>query len=111
MTLSLAPRLSAYDPAAEGEGSLDPLGLEAIAERLAEQLLPGMTARMNRVRMLTFMAVSSHVIEPYVDEYTADQTTPAFLVFEWMYAEAMAREGLTSTLLPGIQRARKIRNG
>ena len=111
MTLSLVPRLTAYDPAAEGEGSLDPLGLEAAAERLAEQLVPGMTARMHRVRGLTFMAVSGHVTQPYIEEYTADQTTPAFLVFEWMFAEAMAVEGAETSAIPGIQTAAKALGG
>jgi hypothetical protein len=111
MSFSITPRLSAYDPAAEGEGSLDPLGLEAAAERLADQLLPGMTARMHRVRALTFMAVSAHVTAPYVDEYTADQRTPAFLVFEWMFAEAMAIEGTETTSIPGIQTAARALNG
>ena len=111
MQLSSVPRFSAHDPAASGEGSLDPLGMEASAERLAEQLLPGMTARMERVRMLTFMAVSAHVTDPYADDYTKDQTTPSFLVFEWMYAEALARDDTEAQGIPGIQTASKAVRG
>ena len=111
MLTGLVPRLSAHDPAAEGEGSLDPLGLEAIAERLADQLLPGMTARMHRVRALTFMAVSAHVTEPFRDEYTADETSPSYLVFEWMYAEAMAHAGVETLAIPGVRKAEGVLRG
>lgn len=99
------PKLSEYDPAGEGEGSLDPLRLEPPSDHLAEQLMPRVTARMHRVRALTFMAVSARVCAPYVDDYTADQTTPAYLAFEWMYAEAMAREGADSWAIPGVRMA------
>ena len=42
------PFLSAYDPLADGEGSIDPLGLAATYERLADIILPGITVRMGR---------------------------------------------------------------
>jgi hypothetical protein len=55
MPLSLADMqaLPPYDPAADASGSSDPLGTLAVSERLAEMLLPGLTARMWRARLLT----------------------------------------------------------
>ena len=53
------PELSAYDPPVAGEGSLDPMGLAAISDRLADRLVPGLRARMQRVRFVTAMAVGA----------------------------------------------------
>ena len=109
--MGLLPHFTEYDPAVEGEGSLDPLGLEAGAEHLADRLLPGVTARMRRIRGLTVLAVGAHVSEPYLDEYTADQTTPSWLVFEWMYAEALALQGADSRGIPGIWTTERVLAG
>jgi len=38
------PSLSAYDPPVAGEGSLEPMGLAAPSERLADRLVPGLRA-------------------------------------------------------------------
>ena len=56
MNLTL-PQLSDADPTISGEGSLDPLGMAQLADRLAESLLPGLRARMRRIRFLTASAV------------------------------------------------------
>ena len=42
------PELSDYDPPIAGEGSIDPMGLAAISDRLADRLVPGLRARMMR---------------------------------------------------------------
>jgi hypothetical protein len=109
--MGLIPHFTEFDPAVEGEGSLDPLGLEAGAEHLADRLLPGVTARMHRIRALTVLAVSAHVADPYLEEYTADQTTPGWLVFEWMYAEALALEGAEAWGIPGIWTTERVLAG
>jgi len=49
----LLPLLSEADPAATSEGSLDPLGLYAIADSLAGRLVPGLRERMTHPRFLT----------------------------------------------------------
>jgi hypothetical protein len=98
----LLPVLSAYDPPASGEGSRDPLGLEAVAERLASAYLPDVTSRMHRIRALTVIAVGAHVCDPFADEYTADGSAPAWLVFEWVWAEATARSRAEASSIPGI---------
>jgi hypothetical protein len=61
MKLSLLPQSTPYDPAEDPPGSVDPLGTVTGAEQLAEVLLPGLTARMWRVRLLTFAALAAEV--------------------------------------------------
>jgi hypothetical protein len=56
--------------------------LATLADRLAESILPGMTARMWRPRFLTAMAVASAVVEPFVEAVAKDGTSPPWLVFE-----------------------------
>lgn len=85
------PFLTLSDPQVAGEGSLDPLGLSPISERLAERILPGLRARMSRPRFLTAMAVASVVCEGLEDFVAADGVTPPYLVFEWLTVEAFAR--------------------
>ena len=61
MALSLLslPELSEADPQLAGEGTLDPVGLAPIADRLAELLVPGVRSRMQRIRFLTAAAVGA----------------------------------------------------
>ena len=97
MTLGLQlPHLSSYDPGLAGEGSLDPLGLASIADKLAEEVLPSVTARMSRIRFLTATAVATRVTEPFSDELASDGVTPPYLAFEWLLVEALARRSAPS---------------
>jgi hypothetical protein len=89
----LIPYRSEFDPEIQGEGSIDPLGLAALADRLADWIFPGMTARMWRPRFLTAMAATSVIVEPFEDELAKDGATPPWLIFEWYYVEAMTRLG------------------
>jgi hypothetical protein len=101
------------DPETQGEGSIDPLGLGTLADHLADELLPGMTARMWRPRFLTAIAVASTLVEPFEDRLAVDETTPPWLALEWYYVEAMAgvSDGEDGTLrrVPGIDKARRAR--
>src|SRR5260370_41486686 len=90
---ALLPFLTLPDPAVSGEGQLDPLGLAVVGDRLADWILPGMTARMGRPRFLTAMALSATVCEDLQDEIAADGASPAHLVFEWLVLQAFARAG------------------
>ncbi|MEX2389244.1 MAG: hypothetical protein WD534_15305 [Phycisphaeraceae bacterium] len=86
----LLPFLTAYDPPGSSEGTLDPMGLYQVADRLAGDLVPAVRERMQRVRFLTPIAVGSFVtagLEPNADE---PQTAP-FLVWEWLVIEAILR--------------------
>jgi hypothetical protein len=108
----LLPALTAHDPAASGEGSRDPLGLEASAERLASLYLPAVTSRMSRIRALTVLALSAQVCHPMLDEYTADESAPSWLVFEWIWAEATATGRSDTRGIPGIDTTRRrLHNG
>jgi hypothetical protein len=107
------PYRTLADPEVQAEGSIDPLGLATLADRLAEWVLPGMTARMWRPRFLTAMAVASVVVEPFEDTMARDGASPPWLVFEWYYVESMASvgEGQGDGLrrVPGIDKARQAR--
>lgn len=103
------PFLTLPDPVVSGEGALDPLGIAAIGDHLAEWILPGLRARMNRPRFLTAIAVSAVVREGLGEDYAADGVTPSHLVFEWLLVEGFAREEHDgeSRRTPGILKARE----
>lgn len=106
------PFLTLPDPLVTGEGALDPLGLAMISDRLADQILPGLRARMSRPRFLTAMAVSAAVCENLEDQLSADGITPAYLVFEWLVVEAFVREGNREETrgTPGTLKAQEVRD-
>ena len=85
------PYLSVYDPEEASEGSIDPLSLMPVYERLAERILPFLTVRMARPRFLTAMSVGAHVCQPFGDALATDGKTSAELVFEWHVVEAFVR--------------------
>lgn len=110
------PFSSEYDPSEESEGSIDPLGLAPVYERLADRLLPGVTVRMGRPRFLTAMVVGARVCEEWgAEDRAKDEVTPAWLVYEWFVIEALhrARDTLRDPKgIPGIQKVeRAIRAG
>src|SRR5437868_9603784 len=88
------PQLSASDPAVESEGSIDPLSLSPVYERLADRILPSLTIRMRRVRFVTAMCVAARVCaDDYEeDDVAQDGVTPPWLVFEWFVVEALVRK-------------------
>jgi hypothetical protein len=118
MRLAFLPQSTPYDPAEDPPGSVDPLGTVAGAEQLAEVLLPGLTARMWRLRLLTFAALSTE-IACRVAEGREDRFLDARLAFERLVVSAVARqeereEGWrkASRRLPGIGLARQaLRSG
>jgi hypothetical protein len=109
MSAFALPFLTLPDPVVSGEGALDPLGLAAIGDQLAEWILPGLRARMSRPRFLTAIAVSAVVCEGLEENYAADTITPAHLIFEWLLVEGFAREGRDGEVrrTPGILKARE----
>ena len=111
MTSAFAlPFMSEADPEQSGEGSLDPLGLAALSDRLAEEIAPGITARMSRIRFVTAIAVGAVATERLADALAADGVSPAYLAFEWHLVEAVGRDRYLpaeATLgVPGISKAR-----
>ena len=106
------PFLTLTDPLVSGEGALDPLGLAMVGDRLADQILPGLRARMSRPRFLTAIAVSAAVCDGLEDRLAADGITPDYLVFEWLMVEAFVREGDREKTLrtPGTLKAQDVRD-
>lgn len=100
------PFLTERDPPLAGEGILDPLGLATLGDRLADEIAPGMTARMYRPRFLTAMAVVSSLTEDLEDRLASDEVTPPYLVFEWFVVEAFARMKLSTRRVSGMDKAR-----
>lgn len=104
------PALSQYDPEIAGEGSLDPMGLAAISDRLADRLVPGVRSRMLRLRFVTAMAVGATVCESLQDVEPADGMSTPSICFEWIVVEAFARR-LGSQMpngVPGSQKAQGV---
>ncbi len=103
-----APFSSEFDPSEEAEGSIDPLGLAPVYERLADRLLPAVTVRMGRPRFVTAMAIGACICERWdADSLAADEITPPWLVWEWFVVEAFVRaEELLAekSSIPGIQK-------
>jgi hypothetical protein len=84
------PFMTSYDPPGTSEGTLDPLGLYQISDRLAMQLVPGVRERMQRIRFFTAMAVGALVTEGLEDDPGQRDASP-YLVWEWLVVEALTR--------------------
>lgn len=87
-------RATPLDPAEDPPGSIDPLGTLGPAERIAEVLFPGFTARMWRPRLLTFAAVASLVtdrVKAGMPE-REDGNMAARLAFERFFVSAVVRQ-------------------
>lgn len=67
------------------------MGLAAISDRLADLLVPGLRARMRRVRFVTVMAVGALVCETLADETSGDGISTPSICFEWLVLEAFVR--------------------
>ena len=99
----LTPLLTEEDPAVSGEGTLDPLGLYAIADALAVRLVPGVWERQKHPRFLTATAVSLAVCGQ-IDEDTVavDRASEPWQVFEWHLVEGLVRATDDSDQLRGL---------
>lgn len=109
----MLPLSTPYDAAEDPPGSIDPLGTVTGAEQLAEVLLPGVTARMWRVRLLTFATLAAEVSRR-VAAGRDDRLIEARLAFERLFVSAIARQEEQETdwrrasrRLPGISLARQ----
>lgn len=105
----MLPAISTYDPPEGGEGSLDPMGLAAMSDRLADQLVPGLRARMRSVRFVTAIAVGSLACEPLTDQMPADGVSTPAICFEWLVLEAFVRR-IGNALPTGVPGSLKTRN-
>ncbi len=103
------PTVSAFDPPVAGEGSIDPMGVAAISDRLADILVPGLRARMSRIRFVTAMAIGAASCEPIADEISADETSTPSIGFEWLLIEAFVRRLNVESFPPAIPGSQKCR--
>lgn len=113
MKSRMLPQSTPYDPAEDPPGSVDPLGTVTGAEQLAEVLLPGVTARMWRVRLLTFAALAAEVSRR-IAAGRDHRLVEARLAFERLFVSSIARLEeqdpdwrKASRRLPGIGLARQ----
>jgi len=107
-TASQLPTLSLADPAESGEGTIDPLGLERIAEDMALRLVPGVRERMSHARYLTVMVVGNAMCERFADDaWAKDGVSPPWQVFEWYVVEGLTRADLPKFSLPGRLKAKE----
>lgn len=98
------PRPTPLDDSTEPPSSVDPLGTQAHAERIADVLLPGLTARMWRPRFLTFVTVATRVAEGAKEKLNRwdDDILDARLAFERLFVSALVRQDV---LTPGRWKA------
>ena len=107
----LLPLLSEYDPAVKTEGSLDPLGMYAIADAMGVKLIPGVRERQRFPRFLTAIAVSFYLCQEFGDDQIAsDGISEPWQVFEWHVVEGLVRKFKEEEQirgLPGRDKAKK----
>jgi hypothetical protein len=100
MSLTL-PALTVFDPETSSEGTLDPLGLYMIADKLATKLVPAVRERMQRIRFLTVIAVGA-VLSEELQWKTDDSECEPWLVWEWLVVEALLRSTTIAPELRGV---------
>ena len=99
----LMPLLSDADPKVSAEGSIDPLGIYAIADALAVRLIPGVRERQQHPRFLTSIAISLSLCTDFSDDLIAkDGVSEPWQVFEWYLVEGMVRTAKKQKLLRGL---------
>lgn len=107
----LAPLLTLEDREELAEGSLDPLGLYAIADSLAVRLAPGVRERQKHPRFLTAMAAGARVCADFDPEtVAADGVSEPWLVFEWYAVTGLVRtlDGEAVKGVPGRDKAARV---
>jgi hypothetical protein len=95
---SWLPKLSTYEPEGAFEGSVDPLGLQNVAELLADLLLPGFTVRIERARCLTLATLAADLAhDPSLLLIHNDDPHQAILAFERLCVYVLAKETNVTT--------------
>src|SRR5688572_15654128 len=104
----ILPKLTAFDPETKSEGSIDPLGLVPIADRMSVQLVPGVRERMTHPRFLTLIAVGTAVCQDFPpDTVASDGISSPIQVYEWYMVQALVKmlKGNGLRGLPGSEKA------
>lgn len=99
------------DALANGGGSLDPMGLYAIADRMATTLVPGVRERMSNLRYLTASAYGAEVCRGMTPEPMLQARLESYMALEyhlvsgWIYQFREREEEIAG--LPGIQKSQE----
>lgn len=97
------PVLTVYDPITLSEGSIDPLGLYSIADRMGIRLAPGIRERQLHPLFLTAIAASAHICSSFDDERVAsDGMSSPWQVCEWYIVEGIVRCAQSEADLVGL---------
>ncbi|RZK13231.1 MAG: hypothetical protein EOO46_00040 [Flavobacterium sp.] len=87
------PYLSTYHTIENSQGTLDPLGLYSIADKLATRLAPGLRERMKHPRYLTAIAVGSVVGSSFEEnELARDEVSEPWQVYEWYVTSGLVKK-------------------
>lgn len=105
---SLLPFLSQFDPPQQAEGSLDPLGLFAVADALGVRLAPGVRERQSTPRYLTLALVGMAACGDHLKAAGDAKGLPAWLVYEWLIVESLVRQLRGTPELHGIPGRDKV---
>jgi hypothetical protein len=90
--------MSAYEPESRADGSIDPLGLQADAGRLADLLLPGFTVRVDRLRALTIATAINYLAR----QLSPEKQLPYRICLERIFLHALVAKTET-TLDPAVR--------
>jgi hypothetical protein len=106
----LTPFMSAYEPESRSDGSIDPLGLQADASRLADLMLPGFTVRVDRLRALTIATAITQLAR----QLSPERPIPYRLCLERVFLDALVARTETTIEpavrgFPGRSKARNAR--
>lgn len=85
--------ITEYDPETSSEGSLNPLGLSSIADRMAVKLVPGFRERMSHPRFLTLIAIGANLCNRFNENrIAADGVSEPWQVYEWYVVQALVKK-------------------
>lgn len=104
----MLPFLSQFDPPERAEGSLDPLGLYAIADALGVRLAPGVRERQSKPRYLTLALVGMAACGEELVASGEKKGLPAWLVYEWLVVESLVRQLRGTASIQGIPGRDKV---
>src|SRR5262245_59444532 len=93
LALSAFPLSTPLDPIEDPPSSIDPLGTAAHAERLVDLVLPGLTARMWPIRLLTLATLTAEITDRVVRRLAGKEEAhlEARLTFERLVVSAIIR--------------------
>lgn len=107
----MMPMLTEADPKVSAEGSIDPLGMYAIADALAVRMIPGVRERQTHPRFLTAIAVSLSLCSKLgEDDIAVDGVSEPWQVFEWYLVEGLVRSASDRAHLSGLPGQDKAAN-